>query len=468
MMFGSARACPLPPPNPLPLPIWEREGVQAGVGEGFASSRRQRARGRLPGWIIRRKSLPYNRLSPGRPFLPPPALWYNAHQSGLAPSDNCRGDVMLILAVDIGTGTQDILLFDSDREVENCLKMVMPSPTVMLADAVRAATHRGDDLLLTGVLMGGGPCAWAVGDHLKAGYRVYATPAAARTFNDDLDAVVEMGVTLVGDDEAATLNGDVTRLRMADFDYRAIAETFARFDVNLDRDLDALAIAIFDHGNAPPGVSDRLFRFEYLEERLRAENRLSTFAFLAEDVPPIMTRMQAVAATVPRDDIPVLLMDTAPAAVLGALEDPAVGGRRPVIVTNVGNFHCLAFRLGQEGIEGMFEHHTGEITVEQLEDFLDRLAEGSLTHEQIFKSNGHGAVLFRDDPIPPDSRYVVVTGPRRGLLRRSRHRPYFAAPFGDMMLTGCYGLVRAYGDVVPEAGEVIGQALAGDDGKALW
>lgn len=375
---------------------------------------------------------------------------------------------MLILAVDIGTGTQDILLFDSDREVENCLKMVMPSPTVRLANAVRAATRRGQDLLLTGVLMGGGPCAWAVEDHLKAGYQVYATPGPARTFNDDLAAVAAMGITLVGDDEAATLNGGLTRLRMADFDYRAIAAAFARFDVDLDRDLDALAIAVFDHGNAPPGVSDRLFRFEYLEERVRAENRLSAFAFLAEDVPPIMTRMQAAAYTVPRDDIPVLLMDTAPAAVLGALEDPAVGGQRPAIVTNVGNFHCLAFRLGEGGIEGVFEHHTGEISVEQLEGFIDRLAGGTLTHQQIFESNGHGAVLFRGDPIPPDRRYVAVTGPRRGLLRRSRHHPYFATPFGDMMLAGCYGLIRAYGDVVPEACEIVERALAGRDGKALW
>jgi uncharacterized protein (DUF1786 family) len=375
---------------------------------------------------------------------------------------------MLILAVDVGTGTQDILLFDSQREVENCLKMVMPSPTVRLADAVRAATCRGDDILLTGVLMGGGPCAWAVEDHLRAGYRAYATPSAACTFNDDLDAVAEMGITLVSSDEAGTLNGDVTRLRMADFDYRTIGDAFARFDVNLDRDLDALAVAVFDHGNAPPGVSDRLFRFEYLAERIRAENRLSAFAFLAEDVPSIMTRMQAVATSVPRDDIPVLLMDTAPAAVLGALEDPFVGQRRPTIVTNVGNFHCLAFRLGEEGIEGVFEHHTGEISVEQLETFLDQLAEGSLTHAQIFESNGHGAVLFRGNPIPPDSRYVAVTGPRRGLLRRSRHRPYLATPFGDMMLTGCYGLVRAYGDVLPAAGEIIDRALAGEVSKSLW
>jgi uncharacterized protein (DUF1786 family) len=377
-------------------------------------------------------------------------------------------DAMLILAVDIGTGTQDILLFDSRREVENCFKMVLPSPTMRLADAVRAATRRGEDLLLTGVLMGGGPCAWAVEDHLEAGCRVFATPSAASTFNDDLQAVAEMGITLISEDEAGALNGVGTRLRMADFDYRAIAGAFARFDVDLDRDLDALAVAVFDHGSAPPEISDRLFRFDYLAERIRAENRLSAFAFLAEDVPSIMTRMQAVTASIPRDDIPVLLMDSAPAAVLGALEDPTVGLTRPAIVTNVGNFHCLAFRLGERGIEGVFEHHTGEIGVERLEAFIDGLAEGSLTHAQIFESNGHGAILFRSSAIPPDSRFVAVTGPRRGLLRHSRLNPYFATPFGDMMLAGCYGMVRAYGDLMPEAHQLIERALAGGDGKSLW
>ena len=414
---------------------------------------------------------------------------------------------MRILAVDVGTGTQDILLFDSEREVENNFKMVMPSPTVMLAQAIRAATRRGDDLLLTGVLMGGGPCGWAVEDHLKAGHVVYATPDAARTFNDDLNAVVAMGVTLVSEDEAATIGGEVTRLRMADFNYPAIAAAFDRFGVNLDRDLDAIAVAVFDHGHAPPDVSDRLFRFRYLEERLRAGNRLSTFAFLAADVPPIMTRMQAVAATTPRDDIPLLLMDTAPAAVLGALQDQAMSTRRPVIVANIGNFHCLAFRLGHEGvegnegvfehhsgkltaegleglldrpdessitnregracIEGVFEHHTGKLTAEGLEGLLDRLAEGSISNKEVFESSGHGAVLFCSHAIPPSERHVVVTGPQRGMLRHSRWSVHFATPFGDMMLAGCYGLVRAYGQIVTEAGEAIDRALAGGGGRSL-
>jgi len=64
-----------------------------------------------------------------------------------------------ILAVDVGTGTQDVLLFDTDKEPENALKLVMPSPTAILARRIRAATEAGEDLLLTGVMMGGGPCA---------------------------------------------------------------------------------------------------------------------------------------------------------------------------------------------------------------------------------------------------------------------------------------------------------------------
>ena len=41
--------------------------------------------------------------------------------------------MMRILAVDVGTGTQDILLFDSSGPVENCVKLVMPSPTQIAA-----------------------------------------------------------------------------------------------------------------------------------------------------------------------------------------------------------------------------------------------------------------------------------------------------------------------------------------------
>ncbi|MBI1882340.1 MAG: pyruvate formate lyase-activating protein, partial [Chloroflexi bacterium] len=130
---------------------------------------------------------------------------------------------MKILAVDVGTGTQDILLFDSDREVENCYKLVLPSPTVMLAQQIRAATRQGVGVALTGALMGGGPCAWAARDHAQAGYPLWVTPDAARTFDDDPTRVEAMGATIVSEDEVATLNSQALRLAMGDFDYKAIA-----------------------------------------------------------------------------------------------------------------------------------------------------------------------------------------------------------------------------------------------------
>ena len=112
---------------------------------------------------------------------------------------------MQILTVDVGTGTQDILLFDSEREIENCFKLVMPSPTVVVADQIRLATAARQRLMLQGVTIGGGPCHWAAMDHIRSGLEVFATPDAARTFDDDLDAVAEMGIRVVSDDEAIRL-----------------------------------------------------------------------------------------------------------------------------------------------------------------------------------------------------------------------------------------------------------------------
>ncbi len=86
----------------------------------------------------------------------------------------------------------------------------------------------------------------------------------------------------------------VQRIEFRDLNLPAIQKALSPFGVDLS-DLDAIAVAVFDHGDAPPGVSDRQFRFDYLDERIQARNSLASFAFLADDIPPIMTRLQAVA-----------------------------------------------------------------------------------------------------------------------------------------------------------------------------
>ena len=377
---------------------------------------------------------------------------------------------MQILAVDVGTGTQDVLLFDTEKEPENALKLVMPSPTMLLAQAIQATTQAGADLLLTGVTMGGGPCAWAAKDHLTAGYRVFATPDAARTFNEDLAEVTAMGVTIVGEDEAAGLDG-VRSLEMVDFDYGALARAFGAFGVDLER-AGLLAVAVFDHGAAPPGFSDRLFRFQYLAERIRAGKGLAGFAFPREEIPASMTRLQAAASTAPTDR-PIVVMDTAPAAVLGALEDAHVRSHQEAIVANVGNFHTLAFHLRDVGethtIAGLFEHHTGLLSQARLEELLSQLAAGTLSHDELFAEHGHGALVLepggtesqpaKGQSAPASLDFLAVTGPRRTMLAGSALRPYLAVPYGDMMMAGCWGLVRACAGVLPWAAGAIEGAL---------
>ena len=392
---------------------------------------------------------------------------------------------MKILTIDIGTGTQDIHLYDSRMDVENGFKLVIPSPTMIVHNRIREATRQRQPILLTGVMMGGGPSAWSVEGHLKAGLPVYATPAAARTLNDELEKVEKLGVKLVSEDEADRLADSVLTVEMRDLHLPAIWSAFNQFGVTL-KDLAAVAVAVFDHGDAPPGTSDRQFRFDYLDGRIRAANSvvnpLSAFAYLRDDIPDIMTRLQAVAHSARDLDCPLVVMDTAPAAVLGATFDPLVANKTRNIITNVGNFHTLAFRLGktQDGsgfvIEGLFEHHTGEINLPKLESLLRRLADGTLKNQDVFDDMGHGALMYDSSPLPygEGAFDIVVTGPRRSMfqhnLKEGTLRPYFASPFGDMMLAGNIGLLAATADTLPELSEPILASLKADGGKgtAPW
>lgn len=392
---------------------------------------------------------------------------------------------MKILTVDIGTGTQDIFLCDSRLDIENGFKLVLPSPTMMIHRRVRQALQTRTPLLLSGHQMGGGPSAWAIEEAARAGIPVYMTPSAATTLNDELEKVEALGIKIVSDHEANGLPSTLHRLELRDFDFPAISKTFEDYGVSLN-DLAAIAVAVFDHGNAPAGVSDRQFRFDYLDERIRTRNSLSAFAYLSDDIPKIMTRLQSVADSAGQLPCPLVVMDTAPAAVLGADFDPVVARRKQKIICNVGNFHTLAFRLGEKGIKGVFEHHTGEIDLPKLEALLRALADSTLKHEDVFNDMGHGALMYSQERFEfgKDDFDVVVTGPRRSMFRtmddrpqtidhdqssmvHGRLRPYFATPYGDMMIAGCFGLLAATAEVLPDLAETIHGSLRGGHGHGV-
>src|SRR5674476_1023579 len=79
---------------------------------------------------------------------------------------------MRILALDVGKGTQDLLLYDTNVVIENSPKMVMPSQTTIVGKRVRAATALGCSIFLYGETMGGGRCSAAIKAHLGLRYSV--------------------------------------------------------------------------------------------------------------------------------------------------------------------------------------------------------------------------------------------------------------------------------------------------------
>ena len=377
---------------------------------------------------------------------------------------------MRALCIDVGTGTQDILLFDAAREIENAFRMVLPSPTILVADRVRRATVDGQSLVLSGSTMGGGPSAWAIRDHALAGLPVAATAAAARTLDDDLDGVRSLGVRIVDADEAGDLSqapGTVA-IRLRDIALDDLAAALARYDIDL-RAIDALALAVFDHGAAPPGISDRRFRFERLAERLREapDTGPAAFAYAEDSIPAPFTRLQAATTDArawlgEEAGTAIVAMDTGPAAVLGGLEDPApraaLRAGREVVAVNVGNFHALAVRLSPapgsasgSRIASIYEHHTGEIDDAGLQRDVARVADGTIDGEAVFASMGHGALIVAQPLRSRLGPLVSVTGPRRARLvgRKIRAAGLAAAavPHGDMMQAGPFGLLRALATV---------------------
>lgn len=365
---------------------------------------------------------------------------------------------MLILAADVGTGTQDILLYDSEKEVENSLIMVMPAPTRVIAEKVRKATGEGKVVVLTGNIMGGGPSAFAIRAHLEAGFPVYATEQAALTIHDSIEKVKAFGIRIVSEEEAKRLANEENALNivMQDFDPEAISSVFSNFEVRMPENY---AVAVQDHGNAP-GKSNRVYRFELFKELIDRGGKLENFVYRHEEIPEAFTRMKAQANSllkaVGSRKTRSVFMDTGPAAVFGALAEPAA--IQPSIVVNIGNGHTLGALVLENRITALFEHHSSLMNPEKLQDYIIRLADGKLGFDEVFTDGGHGAYTKEARGFE-QVLSIIVTGPKREMLEKlpdSEILPeilkklHFAAPFGSMMLTGCFGLLTGFFEKYPE------------------
>ena len=333
-----------------------------------------------------------------------------------------------ILAMDIGSGTQDILVYEEGKPMENCIQMVLPSPTRIIAQKIFLATALKKDIFLSGNTMGGGPCSIAVENHLRAGLKVYSTELAALTFRDNLDEVRERGIKITPRPPRGPM-----KIQLRDVDLPSLTKALKPFGVSLPP---AYAIAVQDHGFNPRG-SNRRLRFRYWKKFLLSGGSLTDLIYQVP--PPYMTRMIAVQKDAPR----AAVMDTCAAAIWGVLCDPAVAERQGegLIAVNLGNQHTLGAIIQGNRAWGIFEHHTGLMTPEKLRSILDRFPRNLLSNEEIFRDGGHGCALHPDYSRKRGDRLVVVTGPRRAMAEGMGY--YMAAPYGNMMLAGCFGLVAA-------------------------
>ncbi len=350
---------------------------------------------------------------------------------------------MKILALDIGAGTEDVLLYDdAEDSVENCIKMVLPSPTQVYAAKVREATEREKDLFVDGDIIGGGAFTFALKRHIESGLRVFMTEKAAYTVRNNLEEVKSLGINVVSGGPPSDFNGE--RLTIKEVNLEEIKSFLSHFNDEL-LDVDVVAIAVQDHGVQPEGTSNRRFRIQKIHEMLEDDPKPERLAFREDEVPECFLRMKSSVESSKRQmpNAKVLVMDTSPAAILGCLSDPEIKGYSDIIAVNVGNCHTMAALISNRRIIGLMEHHTHLMDKDNIEALLIDFADGKLSNEEVFNNGGHGLVFLEDPPGFFKIEKVAVTGPNRDLLAGSTLPVHFAAPAGDVMMTGTMGLVEA-------------------------
>ena len=331
-----------------------------------------------------------------------------------------------ILAIDIGGGTQDIVIYEEGESPENFVQLILPSPTAIVADRIEEITRAQQGLHLSGTLMGGGRCVRAIKSHLKAGFPVTAEEEAAKTIKDDLEKVKEFGIVIK---ESPPEGYEVVETK--DVDLETLGKALALYRVDLPPEV---AVAVQDHGEAPPGVSNRYFRFEHWKNFIQEGGLIFDLGYL--NPPDYLTRMKAVKKTVPH----ALVMDTCAAAILGSFGDETVKSKQgeSIVLVNIGNQHTFATLIKGYRIYGIFEHHTGLLDARKLAALIEKLRRKVLTHEEVFEDGGHGCYIAQD--APDNYVFVGVTGPRRSLAQGLGF--HMINPYGNMMVTGCFGLVE--------------------------
>jgi len=372
-----------------------------------------------------------------------------------------------ILAIDIGMGTSDVFLYDSGKNMENCIKFVVPTPLRRYLKMLKGISFENKrNIYICGETIGGGPLAHKLTTLIEDGKAdVYITPKAAYTVKNDHDEVRDMGYKIIDETifdifkkypaQNFIIDNDDIYMRFTEFEAPFLREFFANSAENID-EFDGICVCAQDHGQCKKEISDRIHRFSEFRKILNRETPPSPYLFCNKngEIPGTFLRLTSIENAISKSfpAMKSIVMDSSPAALLGCLayddEHFELHKQRleqPYLMVNMGNNHAIFVIAKNERILAFYEHHSWVYDEDpaKLESHIRNFCDGALSSEEVFNDEGNGAEYF-DPPGFKNIKNIIVTGPNRNIFARTSLKVHYSAVAGDMMMSGPIGMIKAF------------------------
>jgi uncharacterized protein (DUF1786 family) len=275
---------------------------------------------------------------------------------------------------------------------------------------------------------------------MDKGFKVFMNEETAFTLYNRIDRVKALGIRIM-EKAPERFNGE--HMTLDEIGINQFKSFFTSFSETLE-DLNALAIAVQDHGVPPENVNQNMFRLNKFKEYFSLKPEIHDSVFSEAEIPECYVRMRSAVRSAKKALLKtgVFIMDSTIAAIAGCLRDRIESGDKTITAVNIGNSHVTAGLIRDNRIVGFMEHHTSVLRPKKLERFLTKLQSGTLTDEEIIADGGHGA-FYMMNPVIERENVILVTGPQRMMMKKTGLKSHFAAPSGDVMMTGVFGLVKA-------------------------
>ena len=372
-----------------------------------------------------------------------------------------------ILAIDIGMGTSDIMLYDSKKHIENSIKFVIPTPSRRYLKMLKSIKFDGrQKVMVCGDTIGGGPLAHhLVGLCEDKKAEVYITPRAAYTIKNDHEEVEGFGLKIIEEtvfdvfkknpEKTFIIEGETVYINFTEIETPFIKYFITESGEDIDK-IDGICVCAQDHGQCKKEVSDRIHRFSEFKKILSKDKFPTPYSFCFKngEVPSTFLRLNSIERAIAKGfkSEKRIIMDSSPAALLGCFayvdEYADLFKKRleePFLMVNMGNNHAIFVVAAGERMLAFYEHHSWvyDETPSKLEEHIKRFCDGALSGDEVFADEGNGAVYF-DPPGFNKVKNIIVTGPNRNIFARTALNVHYSAVGGDMMMSGPIGMARAF------------------------